>query len=46
MQTINPFNKNANGTHKTRDEIMVEINKERDEWLVVPPTHDRSILDI
>jgi hypothetical protein len=32
-QTINPFNKNKEtGELKTRDEIMVEVKKERDEW--------------
>ena len=39
-QTINPFNRNADGTHKTREQIMIEIKRERDEWLAVPPAHD------
>ncbi len=42
LQTINPFNKNASGVPKTRDEIMAEIKRERDEWLAVPPQHDES----
>ena len=33
FQTINPFNKNEDGTIKTRDQIMVEIKAERDAWL-------------
>lgn len=41
-QTINPFNKNAAGVPKSRDEIMAEIKVERDEWLAVPPAHDDS----
>lgn len=40
FQTINPFNKNADGTPKTRDQIMVEIKRQRDEWLAVPPQHE------
>lgn len=39
-QTINPFNKNMDGTRKTRDQIMAEIKTERDEWLAVPPQHE------
>jgi hypothetical protein len=41
LQTVNPFNKNAKGVPKSRDEIMAEIKKERDEWLAAPPMiHD------
>lgn len=41
FQTINPFNKNAKGVPKSRDEIMAEIKKERDDWLAGPPMiHD------
>lgn len=36
MQTVNPFNKNANGTPKSREEIMVELRAERDGWLLEP----------
>ena len=32
-QTISPFNKGPDGEPKTRDQIMAEITKERDEWL-------------
>jgi hypothetical protein len=32
-QTLNPFNKNADGAAKTRDQIMTEITAERDAWL-------------
>lgn len=34
MQTINPFNKNADGIIKNRVEIMAELSKERDAWLL------------
>jgi hypothetical protein len=33
MQTINPFNKLANGAVKNRYDIMMELIDERDEWL-------------
>lgn len=33
FQTINPFNKNEDGTIKTRDQIMAEIKAERNVWL-------------
>ncbi|MGU3629867.1 hypothetical protein [Comamonas sp. C24C] len=33
MQTINPFNKNSKGLVKSREEILVELHRERDEWL-------------
>lgn len=33
FQTINPFNKNEDGTIKTRDQIMAEIKAERNAWL-------------
>ena len=33
MQTINPFNTNADGSQKTRIQIMDELKKERDNWL-------------
>ena len=32
-QTINPFNKNAAGEMKTKDEILAEITAQRDAWL-------------
>jgi hypothetical protein len=33
MQTINPFNKNAEGFAKTAGEIADELRAERKEWL-------------
>lgn len=32
--TINPFNRNAAGVPKSREEIMSDLKKERDEWLL------------
>ena len=32
-QTVNPFNKNADGSIKTREQILIEIGRERDDWL-------------
>lgn len=32
-QTLNPFNKNVDGTMKTREQIMTELLLERDAWL-------------
>ena len=36
MQTINPFNKNSDGSIKTREDIMREILAERKEWMDTP----------
>ncbi len=33
MQTINPFNKNDDGTVKTRQQILIEVNEQRRAWL-------------
>lgn len=33
MQTLNPFNKNATGQVKTRQEIESELLAERETWL-------------
>jgi hypothetical protein len=33
MQTINPFNKNDDGTVKTGEEILKELHVERKAWL-------------
>jgi hypothetical protein len=33
MQTVNPFNKGADGLPKTREQIRDEISREREEWL-------------
>ncbi len=32
-QTLNPFNKNKDGSLKTVEQIMVELRHERDKWL-------------
>lgn len=36
FQTINPFNTNAEGLPKSREEIMDEIKAEGDKWLAEP----------
>lgn len=33
FQTVNPFNKNADGSLKTREQIYDEVRAERDAWL-------------
>lgn len=35
-QTLNPFNKNADGSIKTRQQIVAEIKAERDAWMLEP----------
>lgn len=35
-QTINPFNKNADGELKDRYEILAELRQARDEWRKQP----------
>ena len=37
-QTLSPFNKNATGTLKTRDEIYAELTVERRAWIDKPET--------
>jgi hypothetical protein len=37
-QTVNPFNKMADGTVKSRYEIMPELKVESDKWLKEPET--------
>lgn len=32
-QTLNPFNRNEDGTVKTRAEIMTELTAERKRWM-------------
>lgn len=32
-QTISPFNVNADGSRKTREQIMVQIKAEADRWM-------------
>lgn len=39
FQTLNPFNKNADGYPKTRYEIMLELNVRLDEWEKLPVKH-------
>lgn len=36
-QTINPWNKNPDGSVKTREQIMAEIKIERDNWIELEP---------
>ena len=31
-QTINPYNRNADGYPKSREEILAEVRRERDAW--------------
>lgn len=33
FQTLNPFNKNKDGSIKSRSDIMIEITASRDAWL-------------
>lgn len=33
FQTLNPFNKDADGNPKTAQQIMAEIRAQRDAWL-------------
>lgn len=33
FQTINPFNKNPDGSVRTKDEIISSLKKERDAWI-------------
>lgn len=33
MQTLNPFNKKADGNVKSREEIMAELNVRRNQWI-------------
>lgn len=32
-QTLNPFNKNSDGTVKSREQILIEIEAEKESWL-------------
>jgi hypothetical protein len=38
-QTLNPFNKNADGDVKSREEIYRELKAEADAWKSQPETH-------
>lgn len=42
MQTINPFNKNAAGQVKSRQEIEQELLAERKEWLAAAQRAERK----
>ena len=37
-QTLSPFNKNAQGQPKTREEIADELRVEKTRWMVIPET--------
>lgn len=39
-QTINPYNKNKDGTQKTRLDILEELYRERDTWIADPKAKD------
>lgn len=41
-QTINPFNKNRDGSVKTRSDILVEIMAERKAWLESEPSTESN----
>jgi hypothetical protein len=41
FQTINPFNKNEDGTVKNRDEIYAELKVQIVMWKQVPPFHEK-----
>lgn len=41
-QTHNPFNRNAEGLPKTRDEIAREVMAERAAWLLIPAEDDHA----
>ena len=36
-QTISPFNKAADGSPKSREQVMQEIKAQRDEWMKQEP---------
>ncbi|HIA5714228.1 TPA: hypothetical protein ACWQQG_000990 [Yersinia enterocolitica] len=40
-QTLNPFNKNSDGTVKSRDEILLEVKLESDKWLESSLRHEK-----
>jgi len=40
-QTQNPYNKNSDGSVKSRSDIMKELVIERDEWLKKPLYHQK-----
>jgi hypothetical protein len=44
-QTLNPYNKKADGSVKTRRDIMDEIEAQRKEWLAAPCETELSSAD-
>lgn len=40
-QTLNPFNKDAQGRPKTSGQIRVELRAEADAWKAEPETHPK-----
>jgi hypothetical protein len=40
-QTLNPFNKNADGSVKTRSEILSELHAEARKWSLEPVYHSK-----
>lgn len=40
-QTLNPFNKNAQGELKTRKEIYAELHEKGTAWKAEPETHPK-----
>lgn len=42
-QTLNPFNKNAQGQQKTINEIRVELMKDRDAWLLDRASSQKAV---
>ncbi len=39
FQTLNPYNRNADGSIKNRDDIRRELNEEIAKWRLVPVKH-------
>lgn len=33
VRTVNPFNKNPDGSMKSREQVHEEVNREADEWV-------------
>jgi hypothetical protein len=40
-QTLNPFNKNSDGTVKSRDEILLEVKLDGDKWFESSLRHEK-----
>lgn len=39
--TVNPFNRNADGTQRTHAEVRANVERQRREWEAEPVTHAR-----